>query len=227
VISPAAAKVSEDAFAEQPALEWLQEVGWSYRHGSELIAGGAAGERTLDSDVVLLATLRRAVERLNPDLSAEATTRAVELALTGTSPSLILDHQDFHELLLAGVPVTWIDPELGERSTRARLIDWEDSANNEFLAVNQLTIVQGGHNRRPDVLLYVNGLPLGQLELKNPSLVAQDLRVLPGGEEDRIRASTSDVRAQRLAVQPGRHSRRLWRRQDAGEETRGAPRPDR
>lgn len=170
MISPAATKVSEDAFAEQPALEWLQEVGWGYRHGSELTAGGPAGERTLDSDVVLLATLRRAVARLNPDLPAEATTRAVELALTGTSPSLILDHQDFHELLLAGVPVTWIDPELGERSTRARLIDWDEPANNEFLAVNQLTIVQGGHNRRPDVLLYVNGLPLGQLELKNPSL---------------------------------------------------------
>ena len=163
-------KVTEDEYAEQPALEWLQEVGWGYRHGTELIASPDSAERTRDSDVVLRGTLTRAVARLNPELPREAVTRAVEIALTTTSPNLILDHQDFHELLLAGVSVSWIDDHEGERSTRAKLIDWDNPRNNEFLAVNQLTIVEGGRNRRPDILLYVNGLPLGQLELKNPSL---------------------------------------------------------
>jgi type I restriction enzyme R subunit len=163
-------KVSEDGYAEQPALEWLREVGWEYRHGSELIAAKDAAERQLDSDVVLRATFERAVARLNPELPAEAVRRAVELAMTSTSPTLILNHQDFHETLLAGVPASWIDEEHGERATRAKLIDWDVPSNNEFTAVNQLTIVEGGHNRRPDVLLYVNGLPLGQLELKNPAL---------------------------------------------------------
>ena len=163
-------KITEDAYAEQPALEWLREVGWEQRHGSELIAASDAAERQRDSDVVLRATLLRAVARLNPDLPSEAVTRAVELAMTTTSPNLILDHQDFHETLLAGTPVSWIDDVRGEQSTRAKLIDWDEPERNEFTAVNQLTIVEDGHNRRPDVLLYVNGLPLGQLELKNPAL---------------------------------------------------------
>ena len=161
-------KVSEDAFVEQPTLEWLAEVGWGYRHAVELAPGAGSGERSLDSDVVLQQTLWAAVTRLNPELPAEAVTRAVELAMTGTSPLLILDHQAFHELLLAGVPVSWIDDALGERSTRAKLIDWEQPERNEFVAVNQFTIVEGGNNRRPDVLLFVNGLPLAQLELKKP-----------------------------------------------------------
>jgi len=165
---PAPAKVTEDAYAERPALEWLADVGWSHVHGPTLAPGGA--ERGLDSDVVLHATFSSAVARLNPDLAPDAVVRATELALTSTQASLIADHQDFHELLLAGVPVTWIDDEHGERSTRARLIDWDVPDNNRFQAVNQLTIVEGGANRRPDVLLYVNGLPLGQLELKNPWL---------------------------------------------------------
>jgi len=163
-----ALKISEDAYAEQPALEWLEQVGWQRVHGSALAPGGA--ERKLDSDVVLDATFRAAVARLNPDLPPEAVTRAYELALTTTHAALIADHQGFHELLLAGVPVSWIDDDHGERSTRARLVDWDEPHNNVFAAVNQLTIVEGGANRRPDVLLYVNGLPLGQLELKNPSL---------------------------------------------------------
>ena len=79
-----------------------------------------------DRDVVLRETLRAAIARLNLELPSEAVTRALELALTSTSPTLILDHQAFHELLLAGVPVSWIDDERGERSTRARLIDWDD-----------------------------------------------------------------------------------------------------
>ncbi len=163
-------KVTENGYVEQPALEWLREVGWGYRNGRELIAAADAPERQRHSDVVLRATFERVVARLNPHLPAEAVRRAVELALTSSSPHLILDHQAFHETLLAGVPVTWIDEHDGERATRAKLIDWDEPANNEFTAVNQLTIVDGGHNRRPDILLYVNGLPLGQLELKNPSL---------------------------------------------------------
>lgn len=163
-------RITEDAYAEQPALEWLREVGWDHRHGRDLIAAPGGPERQSDSDVVLLATFERAIARLNPELPPDAVKRAVERALTSTSPHLILDHQAFHETLLAGVPVSWIDEHDGERATRAKLVDWETPANNEFTAVNQLTIVEGGHNRRPDILLYVNGLPLGQLELKNPSL---------------------------------------------------------
>ena len=163
-----ALKVTEDGFAEKPAIEWLREVGWSMRHGTSVIPG-ESGERTILSDVVLLQTLRAAVARLNPELPAEAVTHAIDRALTGTSPVLILDHQAFHETLLAGVQVSWLDGASGEQSTRAKLVDWERPERNVFEVVDQLTIVEGGSNRRPDLLLYVNGLPLGQIELKSPA----------------------------------------------------------
>ncbi len=165
----AGGKVTEDAFAELPALEWLGEVGWVHRHGTTLVPG-ESGERKIHSDVVLQETFRAALGRLNPELPPDAVTLAADQALTSTSPTLILDHQSFHELLLAGVQVSWLEGAEGERSTRAKLVDWEHPERNVFHAVNQMTIVEGGHNRRPDILLYVNGLPLGQLELKNPSL---------------------------------------------------------
>ena len=163
-----AQKVTEDAFAEKPAIEWLEAAGWTLRHGTTLIPELSV-ERSLLSDVVLLETFRSAVASLNAELPKEAVTRAVELALTGTSPVRILDHQGFHEMLLAGVPVSWRDDDGVEQSGRARLVDWKDPSQNLFEVVDQLTIVQGGHNRRPDLLLYVNGLPLGQVELKNPA----------------------------------------------------------
>ena len=161
-------KVTEAGFAEQPAIEWLEQVGWTLRRGTALIPG-ESGERKIFSDVVLQETLRAAAARLNPELPHEAVVAAVDRALTGSSPILIVDHQDFHETLLAGVPVSWLAGADGEQSTRAKLIDWETPENNVFEVVDQLTIVEGGSNRRPDLLLYVNGLPLGQLELKNPA----------------------------------------------------------
>ena len=183
-------KVTEDAFAEKPAIEWLHAMGWSLRHGIELIPAESA-ERKILADVVLQQTLRAAVAKLNPELPPEAVTRAVDLALTGTSPERILNHQAFHELLLSGVPVAWLDGARGERSTRARLIDWDDPSRNVFQVVDQLTIVEGGHNRRPDILLFVNGLPLGQLEVKDPG----NARRRRGGREPGRALRGDDSRA--------------------------------
>src|SRR4051812_2831144 len=103
-----AVKVSEDAFAEKPALEWLDEAGWRYRHGAELVAGGVSGERDRDNQVVLAATLRRCVVRLNPQLPADAVERVITEVTATASPRPVDDHHAFHELLLSGVPVSWI-----------------------------------------------------------------------------------------------------------------------
>ncbi len=166
----------EYALVEQPALEWLADVGWTHVDGRDLPAEASAAERKLWSDVVLVDRLHRAVSRINPDLPSDAVQRACELAMTGTSPSLIEDHRGFHELLTSGVPIPYVDDAGVEQAERAKLIDFEHPDRNELLAVNQFTIVEGGHNRRPDILLFVNGLPLGQLELKAPGLAesAQD-----------------------------------------------------
>ncbi|MGB0097608.1 MAG: type I restriction endonuclease subunit R [Solirubrobacteraceae bacterium] len=119
---------------------------------------------------MLVDRLRRAVARINSRLSPEAVQRACDLVMTTTSPSVIEDHRSFHDLLLAGVPVAYQDADGQERYEHARVVDFEELWNNEFLAVNQLTIIEGGKNRRPDILLYVNGLPLGQIELKAPGV---------------------------------------------------------
>jgi type I restriction enzyme R subunit len=92
-----------------------------------------------------------------------------ELVTTTSSPDVVRDHYDFHQLLIAGVPISWLGKDGTEQSTRAALVDWASHESNEFLAVNQFKIIVGSKNRRPDVLLFVNGLPLGQIELKNPA----------------------------------------------------------
>jgi type I restriction enzyme R subunit len=166
----------EGQLVELPALQALcgepgrAGVGWTYVHGPELAPDAPAAERRLWSDVVLVDRFRAAVGRINPHLPPDAVQRACDLALTSTSPAVTQDHRSFHELLLAGVPVAYRDEEGEERHDHARLVDFDETDNNEFLAVNQFTIIVGGKNRRPDILLYVNGLPLGQIECKAPGL---------------------------------------------------------
>jgi len=166
----------EGQLVELPALKALcgwpghPGAGWTYVHGPELAPDAPAAERARWSDVVLVERLRRAVARINSHLPPGAATRVCEVVVASTSPSVIEDHRSFHELLLAGVPVTYRDASGAERHDHARLVDFDDLSNNEFLAVNQLTIIVGGKNRRPDILLYVNGLPLGEIECKPPGL---------------------------------------------------------
>jgi type I restriction enzyme R subunit len=166
--------MSEDTLVEQPAIAWLCHrpgLAWSHVHGADLAPDAPARARKLWSDVVLIERLRSMITRINPKLPPDAVQLVIDRALTGTSPVLIEDHRGFHELLLSGVPVSYVDREGVERHDRAWLVDFDDPANNEFVAVNQFTIIDGTKNRRPDILLFVNGLPLGQLELKAPGLV--------------------------------------------------------
>jgi type I restriction enzyme R subunit len=160
----------EDAYVEQPTLEWLEELGWTIVHGPDIAPGQAAAERSGYGEVVLVGRLRAAIARINPELPAEAIERVIDEVRRIDFPTdPVRDHQAFHELLINGVPVTWTDDKSVERSMRAWLVDFRSPANNEFWAVNQFTIIQSQKNRRPDVLLFVNGLPLGQEELKNPA----------------------------------------------------------
>jgi len=168
--------VSEDALVEQPAMAWLcakdrPGLKWTHVHGTGLAPDAPARERKLWSDIALVDRLRTALTRMNPQLPQDAVQLVIDRALTSTSPVVIEDHRGFHELLLSGVPISYFDADGTERHDRAWLVDFEKPANNEFLAVNQLTIIAGAKNRRPDILLFVNGLPLGQLELKAPGVV--------------------------------------------------------
>jgi type I restriction enzyme R subunit len=159
----------EDAYVEQPALQWLAELGWEVEHGPELGPEGSMAERDRWRDVVLVGRLRSAVSGLNPELPDDAVEHVVQHVLTGASPNPIEDHADFHRLLVDQIPVTYQDAEGIERGARAKLVDFEHPERNDFLALNQFTVIVGSKNRRPDILLFVNGLPLGQVELKSPA----------------------------------------------------------
>jgi type I restriction enzyme, R subunit len=167
-VTPAILRANEDSLAERPAIEWLEALGWSYVHGSVVAPDGQAPERAVWSDVVLEARLASIVSSLNSDLPPSAVEQVVADVVATASPNVIDDHAAFHDLLLNGVPVSYRDDSGSERATRARLIDFRNPKRNDFLVMNQFTIVQGTRNRRPDVLLFVNGLPLGEIELKNP-----------------------------------------------------------
>jgi type I restriction enzyme R subunit len=159
--------MDETTYAEEPALEWLQAQGWDYVYGPEIAPNGEAPERPGWYEVLLEDRMRAALVDLNPDVPRKAIEEAILRVREIASPEPIRDHLAFHELLVEGVPVAVLsDGE--ERAVRVRLVDFDDPSRNEFLAVNQFRIVIGQKNRRPDVLLFVNGLPLGQLELKDP-----------------------------------------------------------
>jgi type I restriction enzyme R subunit len=159
--------MDEATYAEEPALEWLQALGWECVYGPEIAPSGAAPERPGWYEVLLEDRLRAALVELNPGVPRKAIEEAILRVRDIASPEPIRDHLDFHELLVEGVPVTVLD-EGEERAARVRLVDFEQPARNEFLAVNQFRIVIGQKNRRPDILLFVNGLPLSQLEVKDP-----------------------------------------------------------
>ncbi|HWD39616.1 MAG TPA: type I restriction endonuclease subunit R [Fimbriimonas sp.] len=167
-MNPPSGDSTEDSLAEQPALQWLGELGWEVEHGPDRGPEGSVPERESWSDVVLASRLRSAVDRLNPDLPDDAVEHVVQQVLAVSSPNVVEDHADFHRLLVDRVPLSYVDAQGVERSTRARVVDFEEPDENDFLALNQFTVIVGSKNRRPDVLLFVNGLPLGQIELKNP-----------------------------------------------------------
>jgi type I restriction enzyme R subunit len=154
---------------EDAALAWLEAQGYAVAYGPAFAVDGTAPERADPGfrDVVLEGRLRAALERLNPDLPAEALSDAFRRVKVADAPSLIERNRLVHRMLVDGVNVEYRRPDGSTAGAQARVIDFEDPANNDWLAVNQVTVCEGQHNRRPDVILFVNGLPLVVLELKN------------------------------------------------------------
>ncbi|MBS87905.1 type I restriction endonuclease subunit R [Sphingobium sp.] len=152
---------------ELAALETLQELGWSYLHGSILAPDGVAPERRSNGDVILVGRLEAAIARLNPDAPEPARNEALRRVLTGELPSLVEENRRIHKLLTEGVDVEFRNDRGQTAATKIWLIDLDRPDANDWLAVNQFAVVENRANRRPDVVLFVNGLPLAVLELKN------------------------------------------------------------
>ena len=153
---------------EQETLAWLSEVGYTVRLGPDLAPDEEHPERADYRQAVLPFRLREAITLLNPGIPTSAREDAIKQVMDLGIPSQLSANRRFHQLLVGGVPVQYQKD--GEtRGDFVRLIDWVKPANNEWLAINQFSIQGPHHTRRPDILLFVNGLPLVLLELKNPA----------------------------------------------------------
>ena len=157
----------DEAQVEQAALAWLEGIGWQARNGAEIAPGEPAAERDDYGQVVLAQRLRDALARLNPALPAEALEDAYRKLTRPEGAELIVRNRALHDLLVNGVTLEYRDADGSIRGAQARVLDFDDPARNDWLAVNQFSVVEQKHSRRPDVVLFVNGLPLAVLELKN------------------------------------------------------------
>ena len=159
---------------EQETLAWLAELGYAVHFGPDIAHDGAKPERASYRQAVLPFRLREAIRRLNPDIPTAAREDALQRVLDLGVPAQLSANRAFHKLLVAGVPVQYQRD--GETvGDFVRLADWTDPSRNECWAVNQFTIKGPHHTRRPDIVLFVNGLPLVLIELKNPADEAADI----------------------------------------------------
>ena len=158
-----------EADVEDAALEWLADLGWQTAHGPDIGPGAPGEERANYGAVVLEQRLRDALARLNPDLPRDALDDAFRKLTRPDGSTLEARNRAFHRLLVLGVNVEYRTDGGAIRGAQAAVIDYANPAANDFLAVNQVTVTEREHTRRPDVVLFVNGLPLGVIELKNPA----------------------------------------------------------
>ena len=152
---------------EQVALEWLQSLSYDYKKGNELSMTGLAPERKNDKDVVLHERLEKALKKINSEIHPRFIEKAIHELTLEKSPNLLENNLTFHENLINGIEVEDYDDEGQSIVEIVKIVDFEHPQNNDFLAVNQLTVVNGDYTKRPDIVLFINGLPIVVIELKN------------------------------------------------------------
>jgi len=154
---------------EDWACDILRESGYALANGPDISPGGAHPERASLSDVVLVGRLKYAIARLNPHLSQGTRDEALRAILREETPDHVEENRRLHGYLIDGVAVDVVREDGTQSGDRARLLDFEDPSANDFLAVRQFVVEKSEVNRRPDIVLFVNGMPLGVVELKSPS----------------------------------------------------------
>lgn len=165
--------LSEDQL-EQWCLEWFQEIGYTFIHGPLLAPDGETPERDNYRQVVLTGRLQAALKRLNPEVPAASIETAVLQLANPNIPGLLSANRQLHRWMTTGLPIRYMDG-TQEVGIRLRVIGFDDPTANDWLVVNQLAVQGAKHNRRPDVVVYLNGLPIAVLELKNPAAEKADI----------------------------------------------------
>ena len=158
-----------EADVEQAALDWLSGLGWQVAHGPDIAPDTPNAERDDYGQVTLERRLRDALAALNPGLPESALDDALRKLTRPQGSTLEARNRAFHRMLVNGVEIEYRDSDGRVRGDQVRVIDFDDPASNDWLAVNQFTVAEDRNTRRPDVVLFVNGLPLGVVELKNPA----------------------------------------------------------
>jgi type I restriction enzyme R subunit len=158
-----------ESTVEEAALAWLEGLSYAVNDGPEIAPGAPFAEREDYGQVVFERRLRQALQRLNPEAPPDAIDEAFRRLTRPDSPSLAANNHAIHRYLVEGVPVEYQRADGSLRGDLIRVLDHADPDNNEFLAVNQFTVVEDRRERRPDVVLFVNGLPLAVIELKTPA----------------------------------------------------------
>ncbi len=160
---------------EQSAIEILQSQGWTYADGRDISPEGLFCERDSFSEVMLEGRLRAALARLNPYIPGEAQEAAIQKLKRIHSPDLLHNNEAFHGMLVEKVKIPFQQDDY-ERSHEIALIDFDHPANNDYLVVNQYTIIENNQHKRPDVILFINGIPLVVMELKNAANEHADIK---------------------------------------------------
>ncbi len=159
--------LDEDAI-ERYAIELLKGLGYAYLPGADIAPDGEREERKSFKDAVLVERLRSVIARFNPTLPPSAREDVLRKVTVHETTDLVLNNQRFHKFLIEGVDVEYSDGTGSVRYARARIIDFENADANDWLAVNQFTIKEDSGERRPDLLVFVNGLPIALFEFKSP-----------------------------------------------------------
>jgi type I restriction enzyme R subunit len=159
--------ITEDQL-EQECLSWFREIGYQIKHGTDIAPETSQAERSDFRQVILQSRLSDALYKLNPAVPSHVIDAAVTQITNPNIPGLLSANRQLHKWITQGYPVKFMVDNV-ERGIRLSLIDFHNPDNNDWLAVNQFAIQGGKHNRRPDVITFVNGLPLAVIELKNPA----------------------------------------------------------
>ena len=154
---------------EQATLSWLSSLGWQVAYGPDIAPDTPGAERTDFTQVVLEERLRDALFNLNPGLPASALETGLRNLINPDGPALETRNRTFHHAITRGVTVPVRRDDGTMSGEPATVVDFENHDNNDWLAVNQFTVKENQSTRRPDIVLFLNGLPLGIIELKNPA----------------------------------------------------------
>lgn len=152
---------------EIAALEWLEEMDYEIVEGPDIAPDGDYAERESFHDVVLVDRLRDSLKRINPTLDQKVIEEAVQQIIANASPNIVLNNKQFHKFVTDGIEIQTQGTDGYNPTVSVYVFDFEDPKNNDFMAVNQFTIIEGQANKRPDIIVFVNGLPLVVIELKN------------------------------------------------------------